>query len=360
MTIAVASAVGVAFSIASTTRSIHDAVTSDILSNGDRVSVNTVPVANSINIEGKPWPSTLAALAKIPGVASVDRQVFLLVRQADGSTIGVSASDADPLLRLDGDLVRGTADQARFERGEVVIGPNLARRFRVHAGDRIEVAARDGVVDVTVQGVEQFGDFNGTLVRMPMSMVTRLYGEQPPAFVSLRVAPGADPVAVARAVEAADLQPHLEASPPREIAATVAKEVTAQVSPFWALQRSLVVVAFVAVLFTLLLSAVQRRRELGVLGAIGMRPGEIAAMVLAEGAAVALVGTVLGAFASIGFILAMGDAVAVLIGFQDPMRFDLLAPVVWGVVVLALVLLAASWPAWRAARTEVLPALQYE
>jgi putative ABC transport system permease protein len=360
MTIAVASAVGVAFSIASTTQSIHDAVSSDILSNGDRVSINTVPVGNSLNIEGKPWPSTLAALAKIPGVASVERQVFVLVRQPDGSTIGVSGSDADPPLRLDGDLVRGTADQARFARGEVVIGPNLARRFRVHPGDRIAVAGRDGVVDVTVQGVEQFGDFNGTLVRMPMSMVTRLYGEQPPAFVNLRVAPGADPVAVARAVEAAHLQPHLEASPPREIAATVAKEVTAQVSPFWALQRSLVVVAFVAVLFTLLLSAVQRRRELGVLGAIGMRPGEIAAMVLAEGAAVALVGTVLGAFAAIGFILAMGDAVSVVIGFQDPLRFDLLAPVVWGVVLLALVLVAASWPAWRAARTEVLPALQYE
>jgi putative ABC transport system permease protein len=360
MTIAVASAVGVAFSIASTTRSIHDAVTSDILSSGDRVSINTVPVSNSINIEGKPWPSTMAALAKIPGVASVDEQVVMLVRQPDGSTIGVSASDGDPPLRLDGDLVRGTADQARFARGEVVIGPNLARRFHVHPGDRIAVAGRDGVVDVTVQGVEQFGDFNGTLVRMPMSMVTRLYGEQPPAFVSLLVKPGADPVAVARAVEAAHLQPHLEASPPREIAETIAGEVSAQVSPFWALQRSLVVVAFVAVLFTLLLSAVQRRRELGVLGAIGMRPSEIAAMVISEGAAVALIGAVLGTLASIGFILAMGDAVAVVIGFQDPLRFDLLAPVAWGVVVLALVLVAASWPAWRAARTEVLPALQYE
>jgi putative ABC transport system permease protein len=350
----------VAFSIASTTQSIHDSVTSDILSNPDRVSINTVPVSNSINIEGKPWPSTMAALAKIPGVASVDEQVVMLVRQPDGSTIGVSASDGDPPLRLDGDLVRGTADQARFARGEVVIGPNLARRFRVHPGDRIAIAGREGVVDVTVQGVEQFGDFHGTLVRMPMSMVTRLYGEQPPAFVSLRVAPGADPTAVARAVEAAHLQPHLEASPPREIADTIAAEVSAQVSPFWALQRSLVVVAFVAVLFTLLLGAVQRRRELGVLGAIGMRPGEIAAMVLAEGAVVALVGTVLGTLASIGFTVAMGDAVGVVIGFQDPLRFDVLAPVAWGAVLLVLVLVAPSWPAWRAARTEVLPALQYE
>jgi ABC-type antimicrobial peptide transport system permease subunit len=91
-----------------------------------------------------------------------------------------------------------------------------------------------------------------------------------------------------------------------------------------------------------------------------MRPGEIAAMVLAEGAVVALVGTVLGTLASIGFTVAMGDAVGVVIGFQDPLRFDVLAPVAWGAVLLVLVLVAASWPAWRAARTEVLPALQYE
>jgi ABC-type lipoprotein release transport system permease subunit len=56
----------------------------------------------------------------------------------------------------------------------------------------------------------------------------------------------------------------------------------------------------------------------------------------------------------------MGDAVGVVIGFQDPLRFDVLAPVAWGAVLLVLVLVAASWPAWRAARTEVLPALQYE
>lgn len=138
------------------------------------------------------------------------------------------------------------------------------------------------------------------------------------------------------------------------------RAVTAQVEPFWALQRALLVVSFVAVLFTLLLGAVQRRRELGVLGAIGMRPLEVGTTMVTEGATVGIIGALLGTIAAIGFVVGMADTTAVLLGFRDPVRFDLLSPVVWGAVAVAVVVAAASWPAWRAARTEVLPALQYE
>jgi putative ABC transport system permease protein len=360
MAVAVAATVGVAFSIASTTTSVREAITSNVTRDTDVVSVNTVPVSNSLNIEGKPWPATVDALRRLPGVAAVQRHWFLAVRQPDGRTIGVVAAEGDRALRLDGGLVRGTADLDRFRRGEIVVGPALARRHRLHPGDRLEIAGRGGVAKVTVQGVEQFGDFGGAFVRMPAEMLTVLFGPQPPQYLTARVEPGHDPGAVAGAIEAAGLQPHLDAHAPAAIADIIADEVAGQIEPFWALQRAMIVVAFVAVLFTLLLSAVQRRRELGVLGAVGMRPGEVAAMVLTEGATVGVAGAVLGSIAAVGFIASMRDATAVVLGFHDPVRFDLAAPLTWGTLCLAVVLVAAAWPAWRAARTEVLPALQYE
>ena len=65
------------------------------------------------------------------------------------------------------------------------------------------------------------------------------------------------------------------------------------------LQRALLLMAFVAVLSTLLLVGIQRQRQLGLLAAVGMAPREIAGMVLAEAAMVGVCAVVLGAPTSV-------------------------------------------------------------
>jgi putative ABC transport system permease protein len=147
---------------------------------------------------------------------------------------------------------------------------------------------------------------------------------------------------------------------PAQLAAENRRGIAKQLTPFWTLQRGLLLVSFIAVLSTLLLVGYQRRRELGLLAAIGMTPGELRRMVLSESVAVGLVGAVLGTvFGVLGFE-AMRDAGPVLIGYHDPFRIDLSAPFVYGFVGLVVVLLAGAWPARTAARLPILDALRYE
>ena len=118
--------------------------------------------------------------------------------------------------------------------------------------------------------------------------------------------------------------------------------------------------AFIAVVSTLLLVGVQRRRELGLLAAVGMEPAELSGMVLVEGLTVGFVGSVLSSVAAVGMYTAFNLTTPLVIGFKNPWRLEPTSLVVWVPVALATVLAAAALPAWRTSRVQVVEALQYE
>jgi putative ABC transport system permease protein len=136
--------------------------------------------------------------------------------------------------------------------------------------------------------------------------------------------------------------------------------VSSQLAPFWALQRGLLVVAFVAVLSTLLLVGVQRWRELGLLAAVGMRPSELFRMVMSEAAVVAVVGVVLGIVLAVGQFESSRQVIPIFIGYKDPFRLAGGSLLVYGPLVVFVVLVAAALPAWRTSRLEVVESLRYE
>ena len=93
---------------------------------------------------------------------------------------------------------------------------------------------------------------------------------------------------------------------------------------------------------------------------VGMRPSELGRMVLLEAVVVGVVGTVLGALFGIGIYLGLQLVLPIFIGFHDPFRLDPSSIPIWGATATVLVVAAATWPAWRTARVEVLTNLQYE
>jgi putative ABC transport system permease protein len=147
---------------------------------------------------------------------------------------------------------------------------------------------------------------------------------------------------------------------PAEIAAESTEGVSRELAPFWTLQRALLGVSFVAVLSTLLLVGMQRRREMGVLGAVGMEPAVLARMVLAEAGVVGLLGIALTATGGLVMLWALNRVAPLLIGWANPLAPDWWSLLVWGGVSLVIAVVAAAWPARRAARTEIVPALQHE
>ena len=360
MAIAVGSAVGIAFNVASANRSIRDGVTSNIIahSRGD-VNVSTLAPNNTVNIDAKMPPSLLAALARVPGVASISGGVDIETGHSKGTLVGVSASNRRDLY-FDFPIIEGSKDPARFERGDVLIGPALARTRHLRPGSMLQLETPTGYARVPVMAVWQNGNFNGRGVYMALSVFNRLYGAQPLDFVHMKPVPGVNDVELARRIKAAGLDPDLRVETASEFAHELSGDIGQQLAPFWALQRGLLLVSFIAVLSTLLLVGVQRRRELGLLAAVGMRPSELSRMVMAEAGVIGLIGAVLGAIGSVGMYVAFHLIVPVVIGFSDPLRFDVGAVGVYGPVAIVVVLLAAAWPAWRTSRVEVLEALQYE
>jgi putative ABC transport system permease protein len=122
----------------------------------------------------------------------------------------------------------------------------------------------------------------------------------------------------------------------------------------------MLVVALIAVTSTLLLVGVQRRREHGLLLAVGMAPVGLGRMVLTEAGVVGIAASVLGTIAGIATYVAMIWVSPLFTGLSAPFRFDLVAPLVYGGVGLVFVLLGAALPAWRTARLDPAVALRYE
>jgi putative ABC transport system permease protein len=358
MAVAVASAVAISFVVASFDLSIRDAITSSITqARNQRLRVSTLPPNNAVDIDAGIPPAVLASLQRLPGVAGVETQAFVGSGHASSDLVGVEGGGID---NLPFEVVAGTRDRSAFERGQTLVGAGLARRLHLGPGSMVALDTPTGRVRVPVQGVWLNGDFAGQVVTMPLSMLTTLYGPQPAGEVALRPRSGVTLDQLAREVRAAGLDPDLEVQTPAQLAGSVSDDVRSQLAPFWTLQRGLLVVAFVAVLSTLLLVGVQRRRELGLLAAVGMRPSELFAMVMSEAAVVAVVGIGLGILGAVGQYEASREVIPVFIGFKDPFRLAGGSVVVYGPLVALVVLVAAALPAWRTSRLEVVGSLRYE
>jgi putative ABC transport system permease protein len=161
-------------------------------------------------------------------------------------------------------------------------------------------------------------------------------------------------------IEQAKLDPDAIVRTGAESADALADEIADQASPFWLLQRVLLLVALVGTLSTLLLVGVQRRRELGVLGAVGFAPAALGRMTITEALAACVAGSILGSIASLALFQVLRNASAVSIGVRSEYAIEPLSAV--GATALALVVVAigAALPAWRAARVQIVEAIRDE
>jgi putative ABC transport system permease protein len=188
------------------------------------------------------------------------------------------------------------------------------------------------------------------------------YGRPGAGWLEIDERPGADHATVRRQVTAvaktAGFPTWVYSGP--EILTASRRSVQQSTRIFLAMQWVVVGATALAVLNTLLISVVERRRELGILRAIGTSRKRIRRMVAIEAVAIGTIGGLLGILFGLSShyiaILAYGR----LLGFT--VRYQLVATpvVVAGLSAAVIVVFASLAPAWRAARLNVVEAIGYE
>jgi putative ABC transport system permease protein len=310
-----------------------------------------------------PIPAGAARAARgVPGVSAV---ATIRAEQAKllpgGSGVQVTAPSRDIERTVEVEWKQGgPAALRRLGDGQAVVSDGFASDHGLAVGDRFRLLSqtrrRPGFA---VAGV--FSAKLGVLgsVAIAQRAMAREFGQTQDTIDFVQVAPGADQARVqavlTEAVEAAF--PVAEVLNQRELKESREEQVDQLVNLVYALLLLAIVVSLFGIANTLALSIHERRRELGMLRAIGMSRRQVRTMVRYEAVITALIGAILG--------MALGLVFAALIA--QPLKdegFTLSYPVgsLIGLLVFAALIgvIAAIPPARRASRLDVLESLQYE
>ena len=304
--------------------------------------------------------ATVERLRRVPGVQAVAalRYASLPLRVGPvGTRVSATVTDPaglGPALRLT--MVSGRVGDLA---GGVFVSDDLAGRYRLSPGDRLTIGwPRGGDREHRLTGVYRAsGLVSGLLVPQSAALPRLEEADAYRAFVAL--APGAEEAAVRAGLERAVAdRPDLVVQSRSEYLATELRDADRILGVLYALLGLAVVIGVLGVVNTLALSVVERTREIGLLRALGLTRGQLGAVIRTESALIALVGGVLGVGG--GYLLgALLQRVALRTGLLD--AAVPVGQLLGALAGLALVgALAASWPARRAARTDVLAAIAAE
>jgi putative ABC transport system permease protein len=363
MVAALVAAATTAFVTAGYSRDLRSAFTEDITDNLDGVELSAVGEGVNVNLDAGLPPEIIGRLEEQPGVTAVHRGAGVLTGARPSDLVAVTAFDDPWILDHDGErMVRGRLDAEGFRDGEALINVALARDTGLRPGDDGPLLTGAGVVDVPIQAVVPGGGgAAGRTVQISWELHRRLFGPQPIKQLVVDAAPGVSPEVLAMQLRRMpDIGGSALVRTPDQLVDSVNGSVEGQMVAFWAFQRGLLAVSFVAVLSTLLLVGVQRRRELAMLAAVGGTPSTLGRMVVAEAGIVGVVAVALSAAGGTVVLWALLEVAPLVIGFTTPLRPDWLSVVTSGGLSLVVAVLASFWPARRAARTDVAVALRYE
>jgi putative ABC transport system permease protein len=260
------------------------------------------------------------------------------------------------------DLIRRLGE----EPGTALVSENFSSLFRVKIGDNVTVQGERGPVSMRVIGtVEDYTNPRGIVAVHRDHFAGDFRTDQVDIF-DVYLPPGAGAAEIERARESI-LQSALAAEyrlvtlTGPELRRNVADMLRRLYGLAYLQEFVVAIVAALGVVAALLISVIQRRRELGLLRAVGATQAQVLRTVLFEALLMGLVGCVLGVL--FGFLLEW-YAVGVILHEESGFAFPVILPWREAAIISGLALgsaaLAGLLPGERAARLHIADAIAYE
>ncbi len=315
------------------------------------MTISGVELATPLNVIDTQMTGVTKGDGFSPGDDSLGFQVVDLpaYRQVAGFQFAEGAGHEDEIL-------------ARLAQGDaVLISSVLSDKYDVHPGDSVRIRTRRGERDFEVAGVVNSFMWGGNSVIGIWSDGERYLGTNRTWVFLIKLSPGADAEAVQRDIETR-LRRYgdFEVKSAVEFRETIIQDVSNFMAIFNIVVYIAVLVAGLGVVNTMTMNILERVREIGMLRSIGMTRGQVGRMVLAEAAAMGVIG---GAFGlGIGWLIAEDMVVGMSqgSGWQFDYIFPTTAFVSAAIISLVISQLAALYPVWRAGGMRIVEAIQHE
>jgi len=244
----------------------------------------------------------------------------------------------------------------------VILSDNFAALQDLHYGDTIELATPTGVHQVPIVGlVVDWSDQSGAIL-MDRASYIRWWGDDTVNVFRIYVKQGVPPMDVrARIIERFAGTQRLFVLTNQEVRSWIGTLTGQWLGLAYAQIAIAVLVAILGIVNTLTVSIIDRRRELGVLQAVGGLRNQIRHTIWMEALTIGLVGLVMG-FAvgavTLHYVLELSQRD--ITGMSLPYKFPwaiagLLVP-----LILGSAFVASLWPAESAVRGSLVEALEYE
>jgi putative ABC transport system permease protein len=330
---------------------------------GEQVSADYVLMTNSDFTSFS--PAATAAIARTPGVEAVSNVRTTTVDLGDSLSL-VSGLDPGTVGRFfNFTWVEGSnATLARLGDDGAIVLSRFAKKHHLGVGDSFVVTSTDGrVADLVVRGIHKPAGLDSLLYDIAISNR---------AFDSLVAHPRntmsfvATGDGVSRAALERTLRPYPDVvlRTEREFVQNATAWVDKVLKVLYVLLGLSVLVSLFGIVNTLVLALVERTRELGALRAIGMTRRQMRRMVRHESVITALIGAVMGLGLGIGLgalvIRRLSDYSVSTGGDGMHLALPLRSLAIFALAAIVAGVAAAALPARRAARVNVLSALQYE
>ncbi|MBZ0236909.1 MAG: ABC transporter permease [Deltaproteobacteria bacterium] len=309
------------------------------------------------------WPSVIAEIEGMRGVIAVSPAVTgagFAVRADAKNPIVVRGVEPERFLAII-DL-RDRMVAGRFEVGgdDIAIGSTLARELGVAPGDKIRIRSSEGVeVVATVRGVFTLGNeaVDSTWVVTSLRQAQALFVLRAGVTtIELKVA---DVFGAERLAAEIRGRTGLRADSWMTVNAELLAGLTAQSSSKRMIEVFVIIAVALGIASVLIVSVVQKSREIGILRAVGTPPRRILLVFLIQGGVLGIAGSIVGsglgaAFAKLFESLATDASGAP----RFPVQLDLELFVMACALATGVGILSAVIPARRAARLDPAAAIR--